>query len=71
MYALSAHQNRFSKRLTVALVALVLAISAAFAAATAAQPGTAVTAQVQKSGAVVITGYDGGVPLAPASGSHP
>jgi len=72
VYALASGEPKISKRLTAALVALVLVISAAFAAVTSAAP-TAVTAQVQKSGAVVVTGYDGGVALAPATGSstHP
>ncbi len=72
VYALAFGATKISKRLTVALVVLVLVLSATFAAMTSASP-TAVTAQVQKSGAVVVTGYDGGVALAPVTGSstHP
>ena len=56
--------RRITKRLAAAVAVLAIAAPAAFAATTSSHQ-TIVHAQLQKSGVVVVTGYDGGAPLLP------
>jgi hypothetical protein len=64
---LTARNSRASKRLAAGLLALGLAVAApaALASSTSARQGVVHT-YVQRSGTVVVTGYDGGAPVAPA-----
>jgi hypothetical protein len=68
MYALAAPHHLFVKRAIAILAILVTAaaIVAALAAATSADQ-TIVHSHIAKGGTVVVSGYDGGVPLAPNS----
>jgi hypothetical protein len=62
----AADRSRFRKRLAAGAVALAVAVGAPAAALAATSSGSQpVHAQVQKSGAVIVSGYDGGAPLAP------
>jgi hypothetical protein len=65
MNSLSQGKSRISKRVVVSLVALAIAAPAALASSTPVRPAV-VHAQLQRSGTVVVSGYDGGAPLAPA-----
>jgi hypothetical protein len=66
--ALSLTPSRISKRVAAALVALALAIAApvALAASTSGSSGV-VHAYMDRSGSTVVSGYDGGVALAPST----
>lgn len=66
MYAIAAPKFSLTKRAAAILAVLVLAASALFATATSARQ-TLVHAQLTKAGTIVVTGYDGGAPLAPKS----
>jgi hypothetical protein len=67
MNPFTARKSRVSKRLAMSLMALALAVAApaALASSTSTRQGVVHT-YVQRSGMVVVTGYDGGAPLAPA-----
>jgi hypothetical protein len=74
MYSLTAgrRRRRISKRMAASLVALAVIASAAGAASAsgAASSSTApgvVHAHIDRSGTVVVTGYDGGVAVATAA----
>jgi hypothetical protein len=64
-YALATRMTFFRRRALVAFVA-VLAAAAALAASTSAHQ-TLVRAHVARDGSVVVSGFDGGAPLAPAA----
>jgi hypothetical protein len=66
MSALAVRQAVIKKRVAavIAIVAAVAAIAAAVAVATADHQ-TVVHSHVAKGGSVVVSGYDGGAPLAP------
>jgi hypothetical protein len=66
MYALTAPRLTLSRRAAAILAVVVLAASALFATATSARQ-TLVHAHLTKAGTIVVTGYDGGAPLAPKS----
>jgi hypothetical protein len=65
--AITRPSNKLTKRIAAIVVALALtiAVPAALASSTPARPGV-VHVQVQRSGTIVVSGYDGGAPLAPA-----
>jgi hypothetical protein len=61
----SRSRNTIIKRAAAGLVALAIAAPAAVAATSS---GTAVVrTHVERSGTISVSGYDGGVPLAPPS----
>jgi hypothetical protein len=64
-YALATRMTFFRRRALVAFVA-ALAAAGALAASTSANQ-TLVRAHIARDGSVVISGYDGGAPLAPAA----
>ena len=64
-YALTQHVTFLRRRWLVAFVA-VLMVAAALAASTSAHQ-TLVRAYVTHDGSTVVSGYDGGVPVAPAA----
>jgi hypothetical protein len=58
-------KSKIIKRAAAGLVALAIAAPAAVAASSS---GTAVVhTHVERSGTIAVSGYDGGVPLAPSS----
>jgi hypothetical protein len=67
MTSLTAGKSRISKRAAAGLMALALAVAApaALAASTSSSRGVVHTF-VQRSGTVVVSGYDGGVAIAPS-----
>ncbi len=67
-HTLTLTHTGISKRVLAAVAALALAIAApaAIAASTSGSPGVIHTF-VQKSGTIVVSGYDGGAPLAPST----
>jgi hypothetical protein len=64
-YALDNRIVFFRRRFVVAIV-VALAVIAAVAASTSAHQ-TLVTSHIARDGSVVVSGYDGGVALAPAA----
>jgi methionine-rich copper-binding protein CopC len=66
MYAPAVAHIAISKRATAILAALAIAVSALFATATSAHQ-TLVHTHLAQGGTIVVTGYDGGAPLAPKS----
>jgi len=68
MNSLTAGKSRISRRVAAGLMALALAIAApaALAASSSGRQGVVHT-QLLRSGTVVVSGYDGGVPI---SSSH-
>jgi hypothetical protein len=68
MSAAAAPINFISKRALVALAVLALIAVAVFATATATSAHqTIVHTHLAKDGTTVVSGYDGGAPLAPKS----
>jgi len=61
------HLSRTGKRVAaaVAVVALAIATPAALAASTSNHQ-TVVHTHIDRNGTIVVTGYDGGAPLAPS-----
>jgi hypothetical protein len=68
MNPLPAGRSTISKRVTASLVVLALAAPAALASSTSASQGIVHT-QIDRSGTVLVTGFDGGVALTPAASS--
>jgi hypothetical protein len=66
MYTPALARIAISKRAAAILAVLALAVSALFATATSARQ-TLVHTHLAQGGTIVVTGYDGGVPLAPKS----
>jgi hypothetical protein len=64
-YAVTPHITFLRRRALVVLVVLLMA-AAALAASTSAHQ-TLVRAHVASDGTTVVSGYDGGAPLAPAA----
>ena len=65
-YALATRMTFFRRRALVAFVA-ALAVAATLAAAATSAHQTVVRAHIASDGTTVVTGYDGGAPLAPAA----
>jgi hypothetical protein len=66
MNSLTAGNSRISKRVAAGLMALALAIAAPAALASSSSTSHGVVhTQVLRSGTVVVSGYDGGVPVSP------
>jgi hypothetical protein len=75
MYSLTAGRRRISTRMAASLVALALIASAAGAASAAGGTSNSaapviVHTHIDRSGTVTVTGYDGGVAVAPAAGTQ-
>jgi hypothetical protein len=68
MNSLTAGKGRISKRAAAGLMALALAVAAPAALAASTSPASrgVVHTFVQRSGTVVVSGYDGGVAIAPS-----
>jgi hypothetical protein len=76
MYSLTAGRRRVSKRMAASLVVsavMAAAVGAASAAGAASSPTSAgvVHTRIDRSGTVTVTGYDGGVAVAPAAKTQP
>ena len=65
MNSFTANRSRITKRAAAILVTMAVVAPAALASSTSTNSGV-VHAYVDRSGTTVVSGYDGGAPLAPA-----
>jgi hypothetical protein len=66
-HSLTPRMTFLRRRVMAALVVALVAAAAALAAASTSAHQTAVRAHITSDGSVVVSGYDGGAPLAPAA----
>jgi hypothetical protein len=67
MHSFTANRSRITKRAAAVLVAMAVVAPAALASSTSTTTTSGVVhAYVDRSGTTVVSGYDGGAPLAPS-----
>jgi hypothetical protein len=66
-YAFTLRMTFLRRRVMAMLVVALVAAAAALAAASTSARQTLVRAHIARDGSVVVSGYDGGAPLAPAT----
>jgi hypothetical protein len=66
-HAMTPHMTFLRRRVMAVLVVAIVAAAAALAAASTSAHQTLVRAHVARDGSVVVSGYDGGAPLAPTT----
>lgn len=66
-HALTPRMTFLRRRVTAVLAVAAVAAAAALAAASTSAHQTLVRAHIARDGSTVVSGYDGGAPLAPAS----
>jgi hypothetical protein len=66
-YAFTPRMTFLRRRVLAVLVMALVAAAAAIAAASTSAHQTLVRAHIARDGSVVVSGYDGGAPLAPAT----
>ena len=66
-YALTPRMTFLRRRVMAVLVVAAVAAGAALAAASTSASQTPVRSHIARDGSIVVSGYDGGAPLAPAT----